>query len=155
MTEKVRCIGCHFFDSERCYIRPQIVIRLGTDIACLEYVERNEEDESVNLEILFESKGVEMIMQERARQMSEEGYDEKHDRIHECSELVRAAKAYLRAYLSTDGGKAAVAEDWPWEIEGFKPSTRGVVGNVRDLEKAGALIAAHIDHLNAIGLLDK
>lgn len=100
------------------------------------------------------SNGVEAIAKERVRQVTEEGYDEAHDKLHECSELAWAAKAYLRAYLSTDGGGLAGSEDWPWEMDGFKPATKGVVGHIRDLERAGALIAAQIDRLVKAGLVD-
>ena len=76
--------------------------------------------------------GAELIAAERVRQKSEEGWGSRHDDEHTNGELVAAAVAYaLRASIL-----------WPWPSDFWKPTTR-----IRDLTKAGALIAAEIDRL--------
>lgn len=89
------------------------------------------------------SHGVEAIARERDRQLLEEGYDEEHDRDHCQCEIAQAAIAYLLSYAGH--GDAAIA--WPWNVDSFKPSA----GGIRDLEKAGALIAAEIDRVVRCG----
>lgn len=100
--------------------------------------------------------GIEMIAEERQRQIDVEGYSEHHDSHHKTSEFIYAANAYIEAARigvhcmelgnhdvnsilerKTEWGKAIS----PWK-DGFKAST-----DVRDLVKAGALIAAAIDRL--------
>lgn len=77
-----------------------------------------------------------MIVHERARQISDEGYSAGADDIWVGGELVDAAEAYI-----TDDKDRALFL-WPWSRQFFKPGNR--VGN---LVKAGALIAAEIDRL--------
>lgn len=80
-------------------------------------------------------EGAARIGIERLRQLTAEGYDPAHDDEHSAMELARAAEAYLGE--ATGVGNAKVL--WPWP-DGFKPGTP-----IRNLEKAGALIAAEID----------
>ena len=82
------------------------------------------------------SIGAQLISEERWRQQSAEGYTSEHDDAHAEQELGWAAAAYLAAYLCQD-----VNNLWPWETESFKISG----DPVRELVKAGALIAAEID----------
>lgn len=89
-----------------------------------------------------------LISRERMRQVGVEGWDSKHDDQHRSNELVRAAIAYaaeagdynLRSILNKDGKWDFV---WPWSAEWWKPSP----DPIRNLVKAGALIAAEIDRL--------
>lgn len=100
--------------------------------------------------------GIELIAEERQRQIDVEGYSEQHDSQHKTSEFVYAAIAYIESAKigisslelwnddastilarKTEMGKACM----PWK-GAFKAST-----DVRDLVKAGALIAAAIDRL--------
>lgn len=85
------------------------------------------------------SKGAELITAERQRQVDVEGWDANHDRHHTENELVDAAVSYLFADAYKDGEKPL---DWPWEMKWWKPSPND---RVRELVKAGALIAAEID----------
>lgn len=98
-------------------------------------------------------KGIQLITEERERQIKI-GYDEKHDSQHSVRVLVDAAVNYASSALigltaeNLDGPtamyfKLKLKEYHPsgWE---FKPST-----NIRDLVKAGALIAAAIDRINS------
>jgi hypothetical protein len=96
------------------------------------------------------TKGTDAIAAERQRQIAEEGYDAEHDQGH-AHGLIRAARSY--AYVARVGVAAAVrgtayapAEhpgEWPWAERYWKPTG----DPVRDLVKAGALIAAAIDSL--------
>jgi hypothetical protein len=86
-----------------------------------------------------QSGGVALIAAERARQVSAEGWSAQHDDQHETGELLAAAARYLDAGSDYDlGGRLP---DWPWEPHWFKPSD----DLIRNLVKAGALIAAEID----------
>ncbi len=89
-----------------------------------------------------------MIMAERERQISQEGWTPEHDDNHGNGELAIAAACYARfaadtAYL---GGNAtrrlSPPKDWPWDHEWWKPHA-----SIHDLVRAGALIAAEIDRL--------
>lgn len=90
-----------------------------------------------------EKGGAAMIAAERARQQSEEGWTPEHDDEHDAGELARAAEAYLFRY--DDGARATMPGMWParWHSRYWKPSD----DPVRNLVKAGALIAAEIDRL--------
>lgn len=88
------------------------------------------------------ASGVELIADERHRQVEAEGYDAAHDADHDEGELESAAIAYL---LAADPD--AAAEFWPWDAAGYKPST----DSISNLVKAGALVAAEIDRLVAAG----
>lgn len=93
------------------------------------------------------SKGVELIAAERARQPIEEGYTAEHDRGH-AGQLALAGMGYAAAGADDLGALSFVsndpddpAMDWPWHPSYWKPTGDAV----RDLTKAGALIAAAID----------
>lgn len=81
--------------------------------------------------------GAQLIAHERARQVGEEEYTAEHDDAHTDEELVMAAISYaLPHYLG-------VPVHWPWQDSEWKPSG----DRVKDMVKAGALIAAEIDRL--------
>lgn len=88
--------------------------------------------------------GAELIRAERLRQIQVEGFGPERDDRYTESELVRAAKAYLR-YAENGDESDALAFYWPdeWSDDWFKPSKSAV----RNLAKAGALVAAEIDRL--------
>lgn len=101
--------------------------------------------------------GAERIAAERQRQIDVEGYDADHDYDHH-EELARAAACYalphdwLKYKDEAESKNATVvvqvalwAHLWPWDEQYWKPTD----SRVRDLEKAGALIAAAIDSLLA------
>lgn len=81
--------------------------------------------------------GVKLIEQERNRQITEEGYDYEHDRQESLEELLRAAVCYTKVNY-----EPVERFDWPysWDYRYWKPTN-----TLRNLQKAGALIAAAID----------
>lgn len=96
---------------------------------------------------LAKSRGVALIAAERARQPAEEGYTAEHDRGH-AGQLALAGMGYAAAGADDLGALSFVsndpedpAMDWPWHPSYWKPTGDAV----RDLTKAGALIAAAID----------
>mgnify|MGYP001338024131 CR=1 FL=1 len=88
--------------------------------------------------------GIELIAEERKRQVEKEGWSSEHDDKHSYSELARAAACYAIPSWFTHS-RRMVFSIWPFEPEFFK---RTADNRVRDLVKAGALIAAEIDRLN-------
>jgi hypothetical protein len=104
--------------------------------------------------------GIELITEERQRQIEVEGYSLQHDSQHDLSEFLYAAIAYaesakvdaLNMELSNGIGENAIKirkteigqGTYPWGMSTWKPTTC-----LRDLVKAGALIAAAIDRLQA------
>ena len=91
--------------------------------------------------------GAELIAAERRRQIVVEGYSADHDRADGPGVLIRAAMCYATpAHKRVMLGRRAPI-DWPWEPDYWKPSPDD---RVRELVKAGALIAAEIDRLTAV-----
>jgi hypothetical protein len=98
--------------------------------------------------------GVGRIAAERKRQIEQEGWTPEHDGEHRCGELARAACGYA-ALASYQAGPRNLVDDplqppilprdWPWDVSWWKPSH----DLIRNLVKAGALIAAEIDRLAA------
>ena len=94
--------------------------------------------------------GAELIAQERQRQISKEGWTPEHDDTHRRGELAYAAQGYALlgaaqsgAHLECDPIEMEQPPFWPWEIMSWKPSK----DKIRNLVKAGGLIAAEIDRL--------
>ena len=87
------------------------------------------------------SDGAERIMRERLRQMSKEaegeGFSAERDDDYTGEELTSAATSYLHA---DDHEFAKIF--WPFPASWFKPASK-----IRNLERAGALIAAEIDRV--------
>jgi len=102
-------------------------------------------------------RGIDLIAEERQRQIDVEGYNEQHDSQHNASELIYAAIAYVESAKvgvncaemgNTDETEIMIRKfdmgrHYPYGWL-FKPST-----DVRDLVKAGALIAAAIDRIES------
>ncbi|MGJ8518419.1 hypothetical protein LMG33810_002790 [Carnimonas sp. LMG 33810] len=95
------------------------------------------------------NNGIEAIAAERRRQIEVHGYDVKHDKLESVPKLILAAKCYARQAVLEHWGKRLNSEKvpflWPWDEHHWKPSETPR----RNLEKAGALIAAAIDRLDA------
>lgn len=90
-----------------------------------------------------ELTGIELITDERERQIDILEYTPEYDRTYVEGELRDAAIAYLMACDASAGEHAASI--YPWDLASFK-HTDDVI---RNLARAGALIAAEIDRLQA------
>lgn len=86
--------------------------------------------------------GIELIELERIRQVTQEGWSAEHDDRHGGGELADAALCYITAEDSETFDEVILGMNWPWHTDWWKPSDR-----IRNLTKAGALIAAEIDRL--------
>lgn len=106
--------------------------------------------------------GIELIVEERERQVSKEGWTAAHDDTHDAGEMAQAAAAYAdqaasRGWLiynpdligipAEEGPERYQADEapdnWPQDWEDYwKPKSP-----IQDLVRAGALIAAEIDRL--------
>jgi hypothetical protein len=92
--------------------------------------------------------GVARIGAERARQVEQEGFDAAHDDEHTSAELARAAASLALASFAFDPAlNNDRAERLPELSAWLMPAAweLGPRGPIRDLERAGALIAAEID----------
>jgi hypothetical protein len=91
--------------------------------------------------------GIQIIALERERHLNVEGFDSNRDDQYVNEELAMAASCYVRPYndLTPDSRIA----NWPdtWDIGWWKPSHKD---RVKELAKAGALIAAEIDRLHRL-----
>lgn len=96
--------------------------------------------------------GAGLISAERQRQIDAEGWTAEHDDRHDKAELTCAAMDYCNAARkrvlgASDVYTLALNAYWRWDGAWWKPS----LDPVRNLVKAGALIAAEIDRLQAMG----
>lgn len=82
--------------------------------------------------------GVELIQQERTRQIEKLGWTEGHDRKHTNEELAGAAAFYV---IPEKYGEFLLF--WPWD----EPHKKSKKTRILQLAIAGALIAAEIDRL--------
>jgi hypothetical protein len=101
--------------------------------------------------------GAERIATERARQITDEGRTAEHDAAHKQGALTMAAIVYATAAASSPDMRknfrdvkeqGLTLRHWPWEAGSFKiGADDGKDSRIRELTKAGALIAAEIDRL--------
>ena len=92
--------------------------------------------------------GSELIAEERQRQISEEGWTPEHDDEHSAGQLAMAAASYAIVDVDEDYcdiDPVQVIWPWDWNLTWWKPRDR-----VKNLVKAGALIAAEIDRLQRL-----
>lgn len=89
--------------------------------------------------------GIDLIAAERLRQVEVEEYDAEHDSLSDGA-LVDAAVSYLVADQHRTCQGTQQPPQWPFLDEDWKPTEDD---RVRELVKAGALIAAEIDRLRA------
>ena len=88
--------------------------------------------------------GSELIAEERQRQIEKEGWTPEHDDEWKNGEMAMAAMAYT--YSRFIPSKDVLVLYWPWDKKSWKPKDA-----IRDLVRAGALIAAEIDRLQRRG----
>tara|TARA_R110002124_G_scaffold283189_1_gene458839 strand:+ start:456 stop:791 length:336 start_codon:yes stop_codon:yes gene_type:complete len=93
--------------------------------------------------------GSQLIADERERQISQEGWSATHDDDHQHGELAVAGACYaLTQSGAIEGGANQIVDEmWPWHESSWKPGDP-----VRNLAKAGALIAAEIDRLQRLNV---
>lgn len=92
--------------------------------------------------------GIELIAEERKRQIEVEGFNSDHDSHNNMGELVSAASCYLGyeyPHWAETIDLIPVPSRFPWDSKWWKPTPND---RIRELTKAGALIAAEIDRLN-------
>ena len=101
------------------------------------------------------SYGAMAIAKERSRQIEEEGWTTTHDTQHIKGELAIAGACYAFDYIGdaykAEGCYQVAGDFWPWEGGSMKTTHKDYI---RQLVKAGALIAAEIDRLQRIKLAD-
>lgn len=89
--------------------------------------------------------GIELIAEERKRQIDIEGWTAEHDDKHFMGELADAGACYaMREYWRH---RIPIALIFPYSKEWWKPTPDN---RIRELQKAGALIAAEIDRLQRL-----
>jgi len=101
--------------------------------------------------------GVSLIADERMRQADAEGFNAAHDDKYGPGTLAMAAIIYATCAASSPNTRAQLREysrqgispnHWPWPPEFWKPGPDdSTQSRIRELTKAGALIAAEIDYL--------
>jgi hypothetical protein len=107
--------------------------------------------EAAALKLSSVTPGAGQIAAERSRQVLDEKFDSDRDARYAEGELVRAAICYAgHPDVIIDSDIDPPPNDlWPWAPEWWKPTDR-----IRDLAKAGALIAAEMDRLLARETID-
>jgi hypothetical protein len=101
--------------------------------------------------------GVELIEEERKRQIEVEGWSIDHDAKHDRNELSLAAACYALPQFQRNqfsfvykfgvGKHIWLPTLWPFSSKFWKPTPND---RIKELQKAGALIAAEIDRLQQI-----
>lgn len=126
------------------------------------YFARTKEDFDDSFEFNGEDdtclSGVDVIAKERERQKNVEGWTSEHDDEHVNGELAQAAACYAHNYFDyrLDFTKPVVVDPdnlWPseWDKSWYKPAKDcSIESRIRELSKAGALIAAEIDRLERL-----
>ena len=103
--------------------------------------------------------GSELITEERKRQIEKEGWTADHDDEHNDGSLADAAACYCidsDRYINWNTSRVQAEATiklkrnllWTWDEEWWKPTPND---RIRELTKAGALIAAEIDRLQRMG----
>lgn len=94
---------------------------------------------------------IELIAEERQRQIEVEGYSLVDDAsFYANGELAIAASIYAlpaEKRASTDTSFVPLPDQWPWDRASWKPTPEL---RLRELAKAGALIAAEMDRLQEL-----
>lgn len=88
--------------------------------------------------------GIELIAEERNRQIEIEGWTLEHDQVGNNDEQLAQAAALYALPECYRTFEYEVRNLWPWDNKWWKPTPEE---RIRELQKAGALIAAEIDRL--------
>lgn len=93
---------------------------------------------------------IELIVDERIRQVEVEGYSFDHDANHKKGELANFACCYALDPMGGDATniiKTLKPEGWDLKLSCNENTEDNISGRIRDLTKAGALICAEIERL--------
>lgn len=101
---------------------------------------------------------IELIAEERKRQIDVEGWTPEHDDTHVKDEIPRAAAAYCLPHKWKIDHRHVGSnlfslfqmfrsDIWPWNYSFWKPTPDD---RIRELTKAGALIVAEIERLQRV-----
>lgn len=114
-------------------------------------------ERSVNTTKWTMKTGIELIAEERQRQIEKEGYTDISDSQHDDNSLAKAAACYAMPNDEREKYQSFTFSEpkrfyprwWPksWHINHWKPTPDN---RVKELTKAGALIAAEIDRLQKV-----
>src|SRR5690554_5541401 len=98
--------------------------------------------------------GIELIAEERKRQINEEGWSAEHDQEHTEGELADAGAYYaltegMLQYIDEHWGNDMHLVIWQFDLKDLKRNRQdhSMANRIRELQKAGALIATEIDRL--------
>lgn len=96
--------------------------------------------------------GIEIIAEERKRQIEVEGWTPEEDDLYTAGQLALAGATYaIPTFCRDDYGGYAYSTDvpimFPFSSEWWKPTPDD---RIRELAKSGALIAAEIDRLQRL-----
>ena len=89
---------------------------------------------------MIDKSGLDLITEERVKQIVKNGYTAFHDLKYSNKELLLAALAYLYATIFDDDSSGLAY--WPFDREDWHNE-----GYVENLKKVGALIAAELDRI--------
>ena len=117
---------------------------------------------------MAEQSGIERIAAERQRQIDQEAWTPEHDEQHKHGELAMAAALYatpsaLFSRIDRQDGGVLFEDPWPWWCRHGGTQRGGPTKEwdkrakhprLRQLEIAGALIAAEIDRLERAALAE-
>jgi hypothetical protein len=84
--------------------------------------------------------GIELILAERQRQISVEGWTPQHDAQYKNGELAVAADCYW--YRGRHSKGVDLPDKWPWSPEWWKPTPDN---RIKEITKAGALYKADFE----------
>lgn len=137
--------GVHFYPCdaevfEKTYTPYNGVNMVTADVADKAYLET----------LLGLQPGIAAFMLERLRQQSAEGYDAAHDDGHKNGEMAKSALCYtwvaamLMNRVPFDEASERARNDFPWDISCWWKPSKDIK---RNIEKAGALLAAEYDRL--------
>lgn len=137
----------------------------GTGQLLKNYFEEKDARQKLEVELTYKNaiiaqweasknSGCFLIVNERARQIVKEVFTPEHDDTHSRGEMMSAAQDYIAEAKRILRDHEPIHDSrglpfgWPWEASWWKPSP----DPIRNLVKAGALLAAEIDLLQRLEL---
>ena len=151
-TSEQKCVTDNHPEKPWCLTHKRSLNKCSNNAAQDSSIPRTESPKTSELSAA--PSGVQLIAAERERQITQEGWTPQHDDHHAQQELAQAAACYAWPAPRPIEVKKA----WPWDFQWWKPTVFGVDADwrevsearVRDLTKAGALLAAEIDRLHRL-----